>query len=208
MRPLSLWFSWLTLAVFTAFFVLKGNREFLLYAATLAILILLVQGSDRRLGYPAGILWCFWLWLVMHMCGGFVHLGGVRLYDIRLVPLVGEPYQILRYDQFVHAFCYFTIGGILKTIVAAQAAPGASRRGLALLTLLAALGVGAVNEIIEFTAVAWFRSDGVGDYFNNALDNVFNAAGALAALAWPLRRPAPPVVRACVAGGSGREPLL
>jgi len=113
-----------------------------------------------------------------------VHLNGVRLYDIRLLPLVGEPYQILRYDQFVHAFCYFTIGGILKTIVAAQAAPGASRRGLALLTLLAALGVGAVNEIIEFTAVAWFRSDGVGDYFNNALDNVFNAAGALAALAW------------------------
>ena len=28
MRPLSLWFSWLTLAVFTAFFVIKGNREF------------------------------------------------------------------------------------------------------------------------------------------------------------------------------------
>jgi putative membrane protein len=188
-RPLSLWFSWLTLAVFTAVFVANGNREFLLYAATLSILIGLVQWSNRRLRYPAGVLWCFWLWLVMHMCGGFVHLNGVRLYDIRLLPLVGEPYQILRYDQFVHAFCYFTIGGILKTIVAAQAAPGASRRGLALLTLLAALGVGAVNEIIEFTAVAWFRSDGVGDYFNNALDNVFNAAGALAALAWrtPLR---------------------
>ena len=85
--PLSLWLSWLTLAVFTAFFVIKGNREFLLYAATLAILILLVQGSDRRLRYPAGVLWCFWLWLIMHMCGGFVHLNGVRLYDIRLLPL-------------------------------------------------------------------------------------------------------------------------
>ena len=182
--PLSLWLSWLTLAVFTAFFVIKGNREFLLYAATLSILILLVQGSNRRLRYSAGILWCFWLWLVMHMCGGFVHLNGVRLYDIRLLPLAGEPYQILRYDQFVHAFCYFTIGGILKTIIDALAAPGASRRGLALLTLLAALGVGALNEIIEFAAVAWFQSDGVGDYFNNALDNVFNAAGALAALAW------------------------
>jgi hypothetical protein len=32
----------------------------------------------------------------------------------------------------------------------------------------------------------------VGDYFNNALDNVFNAAGALAALAWPVRRPGRP----------------
>lgn len=185
MKQLSLWFSWITLAVFTAFFVLKGNSEFLLYAATLSILILLVQWSDRRLRYSAGVLWCFWLWLVMHMCGGFVHLGGVRLYDITLVQLAGAPYHILRYDQFVHAFCYFTLGGLLKTIVVAQAAPGAPRRGLAMLTLLAALGVGALNEIIEFTAVAWFGSDGVGDYFNNALDNVFNAVGALAALAWP-----------------------
>ena len=125
MRPLSLWFSWITLAVFTAFFVLKGNREFLLYAATLSILILLVQWSGRRLHYPAGVLWCFLLWLVLHMCGGFVHLGGVRLYDITLMPLVGAPYHILRYDQFVHAFCYFTLGGLLKTIVVAQAAPGA-----------------------------------------------------------------------------------
>ena len=187
MRPLSLWFSWITLAVFTAFFVLKGNREFLLYAATLSILILLVQWSGRRLHYPAGVLWCFLLWLVLHMCGGFVHLGGVRLYDITLMPLVGAPYHILRYDQFVHAFCYFTLGGLLKTIVVAQAAPDAPRRGLAMMTLLAALGVGALNEIIEFAAVAWFGSDGVGDYFNNALDNVFNAAGALAALAWPVK---------------------
>jgi uncharacterized membrane protein YjdF len=184
MRQLSLWFSWLTLAGFTVVFMIKGNREFLLYAATLSILILLVQWSDRRLQYPVGVMWCFWLWLVMHMCGGFIHLGGVRLYDIQLIPLVGDPYHILRYDQFVHAFCYFMIGGVLKTIVASQAAPGASRRGIALITLLAALGVGAVNEIIEFAAVAGFGSEGVGDYTNNALDNVFNALGAIAALAW------------------------
>ncbi|NLF21885.1 MAG: DUF2238 domain-containing protein [Lentisphaerae bacterium] len=184
MRPLSLWFSWFTLAFFTVFFVMKGNREFLLYALSLSVLIGVVQASDRRLHYAAGVKWCFWLWLVMHMCGGFVHLNGVRLYDVVLLPLVDAPYHILRYDQFVHAFCYFTIGGLLLTVVSARAAPAAPRWGVALLTVLAALGVGAVNELIEFAAVAGFGTDGVGDYFNNALDNVFNALGAFAALAW------------------------
>ncbi len=184
MKQLSLWFSWITLVVFTAFFVAKGNREFLLYAVSLAVLIGVVQASDRRMRYAAAVKWCFWLWLVMHMCGGFVHLNGVRLYDVVLVRLVGEPYQILRYDQFVHAFCYFTIGGLLHAVVSALAAPAAPRWGVALLTFLAALGVGAVNELIEFAAVAGFGTDGVGDYTNNALDNVFNALGALAALAW------------------------
>ena len=186
MRPL--WLSWLTLAGFTLAFLILGNSEFLLYAVTLSILIALVQWSNRRLRYPAGVLWCFWLWLVMHMCGGFVHIHGVRLYDVILVPLVGAPYHILRYDQVVHAFCYFALGGLLKTIVTALVAPGTSRYGIALLTLLTALGVGAVNEIIEFGAVAAFGSEGVGDYYNNALDNVFNAIGALAALAWRVPR--------------------
>lgn len=184
-KQLSLWFSWATLIGFTAAFVLMGNREFILYAVTLSILIALVQWSDRKLHYPAGVKWCFWAWLVMHMCGGFVHLQGVRLYDVMLLPCVDAPYHILRYDQFVHAFCYFTIGGFLRTIITSLAAPGASRTGIVLITLLAALGVGALNEIIEFAAVAFFASSGVGDYMNNALDNVFNGLGALAALAWP-----------------------
>ena len=127
MRPL--WLSWLTLAGFTLAFLILGNSEFLLYAVTLSILIALVQWSNRRLSYPAGVLWCFWLWLVMHMCGGFVHIHGVRLYDVILVPLVGAPYHILRYDQVVHAFCYFALGGLLKTIVTALVAP--APRGMA-----------------------------------------------------------------------------
>ena len=179
---LSLLLSWVTLAAFTAAFLLRGNREFLLYAVSLTALIFVVQRSDRALRYPAAVKWCFLGWLVMHMCGGFVHVHGVRLYDRVLLPLVGAPYHILRYDQFVHAFCYLVIGGLLVSVVARMAAPGTSRMLLALLVLLAALGVGAVNEIIEFSAVAAFGSTGVGDYTNNALDNVFNAVGAAAAL--------------------------
>ncbi|MDD5705584.1 MAG: DUF2238 domain-containing protein [Kiritimatiellae bacterium] len=178
--------SWGVLAAFTAVFLLHGNREFLLYAGTLALLIFVIQRSDRAWRYPAAVKWCFLAWLALHMCGGFVHLGGTRLYDAIIWPLAGAPYHILRYDQFVHAFCYFMIGGLLRTLTARLAAPGASKALLLTMTVLAALGVGALNEIVEFAAVACFSTDGVGDYFNNALDNVFNAVGALCALAWPL----------------------
>lgn len=183
----SLLLSWIVLAAFTAVFLARGNREFLLYAATLSILIALVQRSDRSLAYAAGVKWCFLAWLLLHMCGGYVHIGGTRLYDLVLLPLAGAPYHVLRYDQFVHAFCYFMIGGLLSGLVAHVAAPLAAPWLKRLLVVLAALGVGALNEIIEFSAVACFGTDGVGDYFNNALDNVFNALGAIAALSWPAR---------------------
>jgi uncharacterized membrane protein YjdF len=188
-RPhVSLLLSWGVLAVFTGIFLRRGNLEFLLYAATLTVLIALVQHGDRRFDYPAGVKWSFLAWLVMHMCGGHVHLGGTRLYDVILLPLAGAPYHILRYDQFVHLFCYLTIGGLLRAPVERLAAPGAPSVLLRLLVLLAALGVGALNEIVEFAAVVLFRAAGVGDYWNNALDNVFNALGALAAsLVWPPR---------------------
>ncbi len=180
--------SWIVLAAFTAIFVARGNREFLLYAASLSILIALVQLSDPRLRYAGGVKWCFLAWLAMHMCGGYVHIGATRLYDLILVPLAAAPYHILRYDQFVHAFCYFMIGGLLGSLVAHIAAPQTAPWLKRLLVVLAALGVGAINEIIEFSAVAFFQTDGVGDYHNNALDNLFNALGAIAALAWPARR--------------------
>jgi putative membrane protein len=183
----SLLLSWIVLAAFTVVFLARGNREFLLYAATLSVLIALVQRSDRVLAYAAGVKWCFLFWLVLHMCGGYVHVGATRLYDLILLPLAGAPYHVLRYDQFVHAFCYFMIGGLLSGLVAHMASPRASPWLQRLVVLLAALGVGAINEIIEFSAVACFGTDGVGDYFNNALDNVFNALGAIAALVWPAR---------------------
>lgn len=44
------------------------------------------------------------------------------------------------------------------------------------------MGVSAVNEIIELSAVVFFNSSGVGDYYNNALDMVFNLAGIMIAV--------------------------
>ena len=150
---------------------------------TLTVLIAVVQRTDRVYAYPALARWGFTAWLVMHMCGGFVHIYGTRLYDAMLVKLVPEPYHILRYDQLAHSACYFVITLILGRMVALRADARTGAATVRLLAALAAMGVGALNEVIEFLAVAFLgAADGVGDYINNALDICFNGLGVLAAL--------------------------
>jgi hypothetical protein len=45
------------------------------------------------------------------------------------------------------------------------------------------MGLGAVNEIIEFAAVLGLPDTNVGGYLNTGLDLVFNAIGAIIAMA-------------------------
>ncbi len=188
-KQLSFWIDWAVLAAFTAAFLLRGNSEFLLYAVTLAVLIAVVQRTHRTYDYPALARWGFAAWLVLHMCGGFVRLAGTRLYDLILLPLVADPYHIFRYDQFVHAACYFVITLLLGRVVAVRADTRAGATYVRVLALLAAMGVGALNEMIEFLAVAFLgAADGVGGYINNALDVCFNGVGSLAALPLVQRR--------------------
>ena len=51
-----------------------------------------------------------------------------------------------------------------------------------LIAILGAIGLGAVNEIIEFISVLLFPGNGVGGYVNNAIDLVFNTLGAVIAI--------------------------
>lgn len=53
---------------------------------------------------------------------------------------------------------------------------------LSILIILIAVGTGAINEILEFGAVVFFRAtQQVEDYTNNALDLLFNLIGAVIA---------------------------
>ena len=52
------------------------------------------------------------------------------------------------------------------------------------------MGLGATNEIIEFSAVLMVPDTNVGGYINTALDLCFNALGAvIAVVVIGLRRP-------------------
>ena len=105
----------------------------------------------------------------------------VELYDLILIPLVGEPYNVLKYDQVVHLFCYLVIAMLLYDICR----PNFVKETLMTSTIvvLAASGVGVINEMIEFSTTIYFPDGGVGGYVNNAIDLIFNFIGAIVGVA-------------------------
>jgi len=107
-----------------------------------------------------------------------VYIKGTRLYDLVLIPLLGDPFFILKYDQFVHAYCYVAIG--ILVYFSLKKHFDSHKTALAVFSVLAAVGIGLLNEVIEFGMVIFAdAADAVGGYYNTALDLVFNLLGAI-----------------------------
>ena len=164
------------LSILTIFF---QNYEFLFYSITVVILITILYRTDQYFKYPKMGLWLFNFWLVLHMLGGLASYQGVRFYDLILLDVVGDPYHILKYDQFVHVYCYMVISILMWSVVHKITKHNASSVVVYIVTVLAASSLGAVNEIIEFLAVVMFSINGVGGYTNTAIDLVANLFGAI-----------------------------
>ena len=171
------------LAGFTLHFLAAGNHEFLWYIVTMAALIALVAWLSRVVSLPLALLWALTGWGLLHMAGGGVPWGDTVLYGAVLLPLVTDgEMTILRYDQAVHAYG-FGVAAWLVWRLATGAVPALRGTRTALtLAVLASMGLGAVNEMVEFAAVVALSETGVGGYVNTALDLVFNGLGAVAAV--------------------------
>ncbi len=164
------------------------NYEFLLYAITVIVLVAIIYKTDQYFGFARIGLWLFNGWLVLHILGGLASYDGVRFYDLMLLDLVGAPYDILKYDQFVHFYCYVVISILMWSVIQKIARPDASVVVVCVVTVLASSSLGAINEVIEFLAVVWFATEGVGGYTNTAIDLVANLLGAIAGTLFMLAR--------------------
>lgn len=178
----------LLLVVFTAYYLWQGNGEFMIYIGVIVGYLALILATRRRVHYPAGLLWGFLLWALLHMLGGSVYLGQTRLYELILVPL-SQRLPILRYDQAVHAFGFGLTAVLAAILVRPYLAPGIRPgRDLALVIVMAGLGFGALNEIIEYGVTLAVPDSGVGDYQNTSLDLVADLVGAWGGWLWLRRR--------------------
>ncbi len=186
MKP-SIITSILLLLAFVGAAIFRANYEFVFYASTLVVLLVILFLLDRRFNFSTLALWGFNLWMLLHLVGGMGSIGGVRMYDFVLINLVGEPYEILKYDQVVHLYCYVVMA-ILVFEVLVQLIEQAHKGALFLITVLAASGIGGLNEVIEFAAVVFLGSTGVGGYTNTALDLVANLVGAMIGAGWMATR--------------------
>ena len=179
------------LAIFTlgyvalagAYFTLAGNYEFLWYIAVMVLLIGLAGATLKTARLPLWLLWLLSLWGLLHILGGGVFVGDHVLYAQVLIPIVGDgEFTVLKYDQVVHAYG-FGVSALMVRHLVSRASPDAlSGVWLSVLAASAAMGLGAVNEIVEFVAVVVAPSTGVGGYYNTALDLVFNGLGAILAV--------------------------
>jgi len=171
--------SFFLAGILTLLTIIFQNYEFLLYAITVVILIVILYKTDKYFKYKRLGLWLFNIWLILHVLGGLASYQGVRFYDLILLNLVGDPYHVLKYDQFVHFYCYVVMSILMWSVVQKIIKRSASSAVVCVVTILAASSLGAVNEIIEFFAFMMLGTEGVGGYINTAIDLVANLLGAI-----------------------------
>jgi len=157
----------------------SGNFEFLFYGITTVILVALLHKGDQHFDFGSKVLWGFNIWIILHILGGLLPVGDSVLYSFVLIDLVGEPYSILKYDQLVHFYCYFIAALLMWKVVSSLNSNSVITASL--ITILAASGIGGLNEIIEFLATVFIPETNVGGYENTAIDIVSNFLGACAA---------------------------
>lgn len=178
--------------VFTVWFFAIGNYEFIVYVITMAVMIGLVGTSLRRAEYPVAMLWGLSVWGLLHMAGGGVPVGDSVLYSLRLIPIVqDDDLFILKYDQVVHAYGFGVTAWLLHHLMVRHFPATDGSATAMFYPLFGAMGLGALNEMIEFSAVLMVPETNVGGYYNTALDLVFNCLGAVIAMgliAWTRRR--------------------
>ena len=185
----------LYLAGFSAWFFSIGNAEFAIYIVTMLVLMALIGATLRVAEYPAPMLWALALWGLLHCAGGGVPVGDKVLYAVQVLPLIGDgttEMTLLKYDQIVHALGFGITAWVLWHVLTRHYPETRGSWTAYAFPALAAMGLGAVNEIIEFSAVVIVQDTGVGGYLNTALDLCFNALGALIAVILIARtRPGP-----------------
>ena len=170
------------LTVFIILFLSKKNYEFIIYVGVIIFFLLLIIVTNKKINYPNSILWGLTLWSFLHMSGGGIYINKTRLYEIILIPL-STTYQIIKYDQFVHVIGFGVSTLVMYHLIKSLLRPNHKWVALSIVIVMAGLGVGALNEIIEFIVTVIVPSTGVGGYENTSLDLVADLIGALIAMA-------------------------
>lgn len=171
-------------AGFGVVFLARRNYEFVIYVGVILVFMAMIGATIRKVDYTPGTLVGLTIWAALHLAGGGVSVGEGRLYDVMLITL-SDAYPIWRYDQLVHIW-----GFGASTLVAWSLLSGALRDprahpvALGVVLVMAGLGMGALNEILEFLVTLCVPESGVGGYMNTSLDLCADLIGALLGLAY------------------------
>lgn len=137
---------------------------------------LLAAALEPEEGFSPLVLVGLSLWAVGHLAGGTIGLDGDRTLYNAVIP------GGIHFDNVVHLVGFGTAG--LAWWEASRpwlrAAPG-HRLAVAVAVWLAGMGVGALNEVVEFIATVVLPETNVGGYRNTGRDLIANLLGAAVA---------------------------
>ena len=118
---------------------------------------------------------------ILDLAGGLINVGSNVLYNASIGPYsrtLGTHY--LQYDHFVHAYVSLVVTCAAWSILAVPRLATHRRQDLIILTAGLALGLGALNEVVEFAATLAHHGAHVGGYYNTGWDLICNLIGAVA----------------------------
>lgn len=157
--------------------VATGATQTVFYAVFVGGGALLTARLYPRARFLPVVLWGLALWGLAHMIGGLVEVGGVLVYERSLGG--GE----LRFDKVVHFFGFGFATLAAYQLLRRTVGSTAPARSVAVTAAFVGLGVGAINETIEFLITLLPGDSNVGGFSNTGWDLVANAFG-VATAAW------------------------
>lgn len=164
-----------------AFYLSKGNWEFIAYVGvTIAIAFLLLSTIEES-HLDGFVLWGLSIWGFLHMLGGILPVGDGILYSWRIVPIFdhGGDFYVLKMDQVIHFYGFAVAAIAVHELIASRARKGVHPAMFVFFAWAGSMGLGALNEVVEFLAYVSLDDTGVGDHYNTGLDLIFNLLGAL-----------------------------
>jgi Predicted membrane protein (DUF2238) len=165
-------------------FLIRLNYEFVIYVGVTIFFLCLIGISLKKVDYTMATLVGLTVWSALHLAGGGITVGDGRLYDVMLIPL-SETYPIWRYDQLVHIWGFGTCTLLAFSLLSPNLKdPSKSPIAMGVVLVMAGLGMGALNEILEFIVSIFIPQSGVGGYMNTSLDLCSNLLGAVLALVY------------------------
>lgn len=163
------------------FYLSMGNWEFVAYLGVTLFVGLLILSTVKRSGLDRVALWGLSIWGLLHMMGGLIPVGDGVLYGWKIYPFFdgGGEFYILKMDQVIHFYGFGVSAVVMHQLIASRSNPGVNPLMLIFFAWVGAMGLGALNEVVEFLAFVGLDETGVGGVYNTGLDLIFNLCGAM-----------------------------
>ncbi len=174
-------FTVLYLLIASYFSIQSSNIEFIYYIGVVLILALVVIAVHLRVKLSRGVIWALSIWGLLHMIGGLVPVPEGFLYDgensvfysLWIIP------EILKYDHVIHVYGFAVATWVCWEALRTTLKVKKPTAGVLFAVALMGIGLGAVNEVVEFFAVLLIPNTNVGGYINTGWDMVSNGVGAV-----------------------------